>query len=397
MNELVISIIVPIYNVGNYLKECIDSILEQTYENIEVILVDDGSTDDSSFLCDLYSEKDNRVIVIHKENGGLDSARKAGVKSATGDYIGYVDGDDWVEPDMYEKMVHVIEKSQEKINCVVCGIVENYEDRERYRRPYLEEGIYNKRKFSEKLRDKILYTGEFFRSSVSTSLSDKIFSSEIIKKYQLRDGLNTTLSDDSFVSIPALIDGGNLAVIQDCLYHYRIRHDSLKHSLKETNFRGTITEFLPVWEETFKMAAKDYDYSQHIKIYLLYTLAMKEPQYFDYNQETLLNLYGGVECGSKVVVYGAGQTGIVLMKYLKSLELIRVVGWVDRDYDKLDNNELQSPEELKNMEYDYLLVAIIRRDAFESAKKDLIAYGIQDEKIRCVSDNIIENVDKYIF
>lgn len=397
MNEVVISIIVPIYNVGNYLKKCIDSILEQTYENIEVILVDDGSTDDSSFLCDLYSEKDNRVIVIHKENGGQDSARKAGVKSATGDYIGYVDGDDWVEPDMYEKMVHVIEKSQEKINCVVCGIVENYEDRERYRRPYLEEGIYNKRKFSEKLRDKILYTGEFFRSSVSTSLSDKIFSSEIIKKYQLRDGLNTTLSDDSFVSIPALIDGGNLAVIQDCLYHYRIRHDSLKHSLKETNFRGTITEFLPVWEETFKMAAKDYDYSQHIKIYLLYTLAMKEPQYFDYNQETLLNLYGGVKYGSKVVVYGAGQTGIVLMKYLKSLELIRVVGWVDRDYDKLDNNELQSPEELKNMEYDYLLVAIIRRDAFESAKKDLIAYGIQDEKIRCVSDNIIENVDKYIY
>ncbi|MCR5143900.1 MAG: glycosyltransferase [Lachnospiraceae bacterium] len=392
-----ISIIVPIYNVGNYLKKCIDSILEQTYENIEVILVDDGSTDDSSFLCDLYSEKDNRVIVIHKENGGLDSARKAGVKSATGDYIGYVDGDDWVEPDMYEKMVHVIEKSQEKINCVVCGIVENYEERERYRRPYLEEGIYNKRKFSEKLRDKILYTGEFYRSSVSTSLGDKIFSSEIIKKYQLRDGLNTTLSDDSFVSIPALIDGGNLAVIQDCLYHYRIRHDSLKHSLKETNFRETITEFLPVWEETFKMAAKDYDYSQHIKIYLLYTLAMKEPQYFDYNQETLLNLYGGVEYGSKVIVYGAGQTGIVLMKYLKSLELIRVVGWVDRDYDKLDNNELQSPEELKNMEYDYLLVAIIRRDAFESAKKDLIAYGIQDEKIRCVSDNIIENVDKYIY
>ena len=100
MNE--ISIIVPIYNVAEYLEECIQSILVQRMNSIEIILVDDGSTDGCAELCDFYAEKDRRIIVIHKENGGLVSARKEGLKRATGKYIAYVDGDDWIETDMYE-------------------------------------------------------------------------------------------------------------------------------------------------------------------------------------------------------------------------------------------------------------------------------------------------------
>lgn len=97
-----ISIIVPVYNVEKYLERCIESIVNQTYKDIEIILVDDGSPDNCSVICDRYAEKDNRIKVIHKQNGGLINARKSGLEIAQGDYIGFVDSDDWIEPEMYE-------------------------------------------------------------------------------------------------------------------------------------------------------------------------------------------------------------------------------------------------------------------------------------------------------
>lgn len=99
-----ISVIVPIYNVAVYLEQCMESILRQTYTELEIILVDDGSTDGCYQICEEYKKKDSRVVVLHKENGGLVSARKAGIQAATGNYIAWVDGDDWIEPDMYERM-----------------------------------------------------------------------------------------------------------------------------------------------------------------------------------------------------------------------------------------------------------------------------------------------------
>ena len=97
-----ISVIVPIFNVENYVRKCVDSILNQTFSDIEIILVDDGSTDASGRICDEYLSKDDRIRVIHKENGGLSDARNAGLDMCTGEYIGFVDGDDYIDGDMYE-------------------------------------------------------------------------------------------------------------------------------------------------------------------------------------------------------------------------------------------------------------------------------------------------------
>lgn len=105
-----ISIIVPVYNVANYLERCINSLLKQTYSNLQIILVDDGSTDASPKICDDFAKKDGRIQVIHKENGGLSSARNAGISAATGEYIAFVDSDDWVISDAYEYLYDLIIK-----------------------------------------------------------------------------------------------------------------------------------------------------------------------------------------------------------------------------------------------------------------------------------------------
>jgi len=103
-----ISVIIPVYNAAKYLPKCIDSVLNQTYKNLEIILVDDGSTDESGKISDKYSYKDNRVIVIHKENGGTSDARNKGIKAATGKYIGFIDSDDYIETDMYEILLKTL-------------------------------------------------------------------------------------------------------------------------------------------------------------------------------------------------------------------------------------------------------------------------------------------------
>lgn len=108
MNEPLISVIVPVYNVEKYLPKCIRSVVDQTYKNLEIILVDDGSVDSSSTICDDLAKTDKRITVIHKKNGGLSSARNAGLNVCKGSYIGFVDSDDYIEPDMYESLMNTV-------------------------------------------------------------------------------------------------------------------------------------------------------------------------------------------------------------------------------------------------------------------------------------------------
>ena len=117
MSDL-ISVIIPVYNVEKYIKKCLNSVINQTYKNLEIILVDDGSTDNSREICDNYARQDNRIKVIHKKNGGLSSARNEALKIATGFYIGFVDSDDYIEPDMYQVLYNLIKKNNADISMV---------------------------------------------------------------------------------------------------------------------------------------------------------------------------------------------------------------------------------------------------------------------------------------
>ena len=162
-----ISVIVPIYNTKEYLSRCIDSICGQTYGNLEIILVDDGSTDGSSLVCDDYCRKDNRIQVIHKENGGSTAARNAGIAIAKGEYIGFVDSDDWIETDMYE--------------CLHNGCVNNDADI-CVGRQYLDRGVTSHveaersivegiiTKESKEMAHHIIYSDDYERKGISPNL-----------------------------------------------------------------------------------------------------------------------------------------------------------------------------------------------------------------------------------
>ena len=122
-----ISVIVPVYKVEAYLHQCLDSIVNQTYRNLEIILVDDGSPDSCGVICEEYAAKDDRIVVIHQENAGLSAARNTGLDIVSGDYIAFVDSDDWIEPDMFEYLLN--NAAAENAAITVCGRIEEYSDR----------------------------------------------------------------------------------------------------------------------------------------------------------------------------------------------------------------------------------------------------------------------------
>ena len=133
MTGELISVIVPVYNVAPYLDRCVKSIVEQTYKNLEIILIDDGSTDASGDMCDIWAKKDSRIQVIHKPNGGQSEARNMGIDHSTGDYLSFADPDDWLDTSMLETLFSAI-RDNRGVDMAVCGFAMVYADKTKERR-----------------------------------------------------------------------------------------------------------------------------------------------------------------------------------------------------------------------------------------------------------------------
>lgn len=389
MDDLV-SIIVPIHRVEKYLEQCIQSILNQTYTNLEILLVDDGSDDQCPQICDRYAQCDERIKVIHKENAGPDSARKAGMLASNGKYIGYVDGDDWIEPDMYEKLLMYMQKYDVEI--VESGVIDTWENRQEHRVLYLEEGCYTGREFREKIESKLLYSGRFFEHGVSPYMWNKLFLKEKIMRYQMMEGRTNEVFDDIMVALPCIAESQKLYVTHDCYYHYRVRRDSLKRKNKPdavNKFRSCYPEFYQRFEGTDVCAEN----GRQIKYFALHWLLDQAPQVFDdLSMENILIPFGGFQKRDKIALYGGGGVGIHLKNYISSTGGCNIVCWVDRNYKDLQQTlNIQSPERLPDCEFDYIVIAILRERTVLSAKRDILKLGIPEEKIRWIEPKYIDN------
>lgn len=220
MNKELISIIVPIYNVEDSLKKCIESILNQTYTNLEIILVDDGSPDKCGQICDWYKEKDARIRVVHKRNGGLSDARNVGIEIASGRYIGFVDSDDYIEPDMYSLLLHAINRESAQIAC--CGIIREFENGESsiIRTPH----IYKTYTSVEAIKECL------FQNEIGISVWCKLYKREIFDNIRFPVG---ETNEDAAILLETL-SRGNIVHIGKPMYHYVVRENSITASFSET-------------------------------------------------------------------------------------------------------------------------------------------------------------------
>ena len=233
--EDVISIIVPVYNMEKYLERCMSSILNQTYRHLQIILVDDGSTDASPQMCDAYSKKDARVQVVHKENGGLSDARNAGLQLATGTYIGFVDSDDWIELDMYEKMYAACVSQDADI--AVCRYASVY--KERIQKTESDRIVVLSR---EELLEK--YIADDADCVIYNSVWSKLFRRELVEGILFPVGHN---SEDIMYTTKSFCKVKRAVYLDQCLYNYvQSRGNSIMNSNREERM---FQDEIPFWRE----------------------------------------------------------------------------------------------------------------------------------------------------
>lgn len=214
MNNELISIIVPVYKVEKYLEKCVKSILKQTYTNLEIILVDDGSPDKCGQLCDELAKEDDRIKVYHKENGGLSDARNYGVERANGEYIGFVDSDDYIHESMYEKLYEAIKKSGTLI--VECGLTRVYKNT---LRPHYEGEDYFL------ILDKQGYLKEYLENRrLYGSAWCKLIHRDLAKKIKFPIG---KIYEDAFYTLELLNNVDKYTLISGNYYYYYIRENSI--------------------------------------------------------------------------------------------------------------------------------------------------------------------------
>ncbi|MBO5477787.1 MAG: glycosyltransferase family 2 protein [Clostridia bacterium] len=241
------SIIVPIYKVEKYLRKCVDSILEQSYKNYELILVDDGSPDNCPQICDEYAKKDSRVRVIHKKNGGLVAARNTGVLAATGEYICYVDGDDWISKELLQiTMDKAISKYEPDM--VVFSAVRQFEDKQVEIPKGAIEGFYNKEKLEKDVYPYMMYDCRkpFCTGLIFPVAWNKIFKRELLTKHYCTEERIRMGEDNAFV-FECLYYSNNVYFCEDVLYYYnQLNMGSMTNNYDPTRFENNrlLTEYI---------------------------------------------------------------------------------------------------------------------------------------------------------
>ena len=229
-----ISIIVPIYNAEKYLKQCVDSLVNQTYTNLEIILVNDGSKDSSKKICDEYAEKDTRITVIHKENEGVSETRNKGIDIANGSYIMFVDSDDWIEPDMCEVLFTSL--STHNVQSAMCSYVREYPGKSLPKILHFENKVFSKEEFRRRLCGPV---GEELRSPEGLDFYNavwgKIYPAMAIKNEKFTDLREIGTSEDMLYNLSVFSNIESLVCVNKALYHYRKSVSSSITSVYKSN------------------------------------------------------------------------------------------------------------------------------------------------------------------
>ncbi len=279
--DIKFSILVPVYNVEAYLPECVDSILAQTYTNFEVILVDDGSPDRCGEMCDEYAVQDSRVRVIHKQNGGLISARKAGVAAAKGEFICFVDSDDFIANDMLETYYDILKCKKVDI---ICAGYTSYCAGQTTKMPQnAKPGYYSKEQLKKEIYPRMMSVKPHAASLILPSVSTKCFRKQIVENVYSSVPNEIAIGEDVAVSYPALLSSDAIYVTDYCGYMYRQNPDSMTHAHRKNlyvNMKLLLSHLYNV-AETFQ-----WDGKQQIQEFTVTTLFYIKDNELIYNQDS---------------------------------------------------------------------------------------------------------------
>ncbi len=380
-----LSVIIPVYNMERYLRRCLDSVLAQEFKDMEIICVDDGSTDKSPQILAEYAGRDNRVRVIRKENGGLVAARKTGIQAAAGKYTGYVDSDDWIEPEMYKVLYGIAE--QYRCDLVCSGhIWEKNGQLECY--DGFEEGLYQ----GEGLRN--LKSQIFFYETdrvygIRPHLVSKLFKTSILKKVQQSVPDEVSDCEDWLCTVAYVLESSSVFVLKEAFYHYIFYGESMSHR-ENLHYLEDIGRVYRIFRSMFSHPDFSEKLRMQCELYITKMVLRGLNECMGFSVPDIMRVNPGwiekFPVNSGIMLYGAGRLGKIYYRQIMSdrKKRLRLCGWVDRNYQNMKGYpvEITSPEYLKSADYDYILLALMDRQPADAAREQLIRrLEVPQEKI----------------
>lgn len=377
-----VSVIVPVYNAEPYLKKCLDSLVDQTLQEMEIICVDDGSMDGSPSILDEYAGKYTKLCVIHQENRGVVSARRAGEKAASGKYIGYMDSDDWAEADMYEKLYRCA--ADYEVEMVSSG----YYLEGNYTSEILDSvagGLYEGEQMRI-LRDNTIYCMEKKETGIRGSQCCKLFLRELVQNLPFPVPEDISMSEDKMQILACILECRSVYELKEAHYHYRINSMSSTHRENPS--------YLMCVDKVYQYVRKLYSHPnfsdkmrQQAELYMMELLLLGMNTRLGFKTRNLLWFdpywLELVPAGSRVVLYGGGEAGRKCWLQLLTKRRHKYAGCVDFEYAGPGDGvlDIQPPEALELMDYDYIVITIKNQAKASRIRKQLEGLGIAYEKI----------------
>ena len=366
MSAPFLTVIIPVYNTEKYLVQCLESVLAQTFTDVEFLCIDDGSTDGSPQILDKYLPKDARLKVIHKVNGGLVSVRKLGVEKAAGKYIGFVDSDDWIDPEMYERLCDAAMKNDADL------VSSNYRQEGAYSsvsQDAVEAGVYGGSKIAN-LRDRMILDLNKHDKGLSGSLCTKIFRASFMKNIMPSIPNEIRVSEDKVTSLTFLLECSTAVILDDAYYHYRINHESM--------FHADDPDYLLNYHYVYNYFRKLYshkNFTEHMRtqaeLYIVQFLIKGINTQMGFSFRNLMwidpDWIKAPDLGKRIALYGGGDLGKTYEKHIAESDDKSFCGYVEGD--SIPDN------------YDSIVITIKNQDTSEEVRKKLINLGVNPKDI----------------
>lgn len=355
-----LSVIVPIYNIIDYLPKCLDSIVDQDYVDMEVILVDDGSTDGCSSVCDEYALNNPGIRVIHQDNGGLVFARKRGLNEAIGDYIMFVDGDDWLESDACSFMMGMMER--EKTDVVIASHYVNMANGQNEAKHDVKEGRYEGDSLTGKIFPRMIIGKDFFDWRIYPGFWAKIFKRDKLSNLLIDEDERIVMGEDAAVVYPYLLLCNSIYICNKPIYHYRQSLSSMVKTHVDVYTERLRYRALYDFGMTFFGKYTELcDLTEEWRKYVMFLAVPRIDVLYDgFEEEDELIPFTGVKRGMKVVLYGSGTYGQRLANAIRRSQMCEIVHWVDRNYKQYREIglEVEPPDVLESKDdFDAIIIA----------------------------------------
>lgn len=380
-NEL-LSIIVPAYNAEKYLNRCIDSILSQSLQRFELIIIDDGSKDSTAKICDDYKKKDSRIRIIHQENKGASASREIGVKNAIGCKIGFVDADDYLETNYFEKLLEIMGDAE----CVVCGVIkENGEGEKNRILNNIKAGTYQTDTDRYEIYSKMLCSTVPFEFGILPYVWNKIFiRAELLSILQKVDK-HIFDGEDVSIVFPYLLGAKKIIVSDFCGYHYVIRKDSISNKKRKTDYYNEACLYQWLYEN-FSQSKFSEILIEQLNRYMLMMMWKRKPDiYVEANKFVFPSDL--VPYGTNIIIYGDGDMGRCFIKQIEQNKHCNIIACADIKHEaiKIENNiRYIPPRQIVKEKFDYVLIAINDHKLVEMVRDNLVKNGVESNKIKCL-------------